>query len=47
MSVDSVPIYWENPKVRLDFDTSSFVNVYDYHSIEAVINEIIHLDSNK
>jgi hypothetical protein len=46
MLCGSMPIYWGNPKVNLDFNTKSFVCWDDYGSDEAVINRIIELDQN-
>jgi len=46
MRAHSLPIYWGNPKVGLDFNTSSFINVHDFSSLEAVVDEIIFLDTH-
>lgn len=46
MKVDSLPIYWGNPKVDLDFNPKSFLNYYDYGSDEALIERIIEIDRN-
>jgi len=46
MKVNSIPIYWGNPKIEADFNTSSFLNYYDYGSDEALIEKIIELDNN-
>lgn len=47
MMVDSLPIYWGNPHVSLDFNTESFLNYYDYGSDEALIERIIEVDNNQ
>lgn len=47
MLVNSIPIYWGNPRVHEDFNTKSFINVTDYRSYEEVIEKIIGLDRNE
>lgn len=46
MKVNSIPIYWGNPLVYLDFNTKSFLNYYDYGSDEDLIQRIIEIDKN-
>ncbi len=46
MMVNSIPIYWGNPKIDLEFNTKSFVNYYDFKNDKEVIDFIIELDSN-
>ena len=46
MTVNSMPIYWGNPKVNLEFNVKSFINYYEYNSFERMIEEIIELDRN-
>jgi len=46
MTVNSVPIYWGNPEIGKEFNTKSFINVYDFDSIDSVINYIEYLDNN-
>ena len=46
MLVNSLPVYWGNPLVSLDFNEASFVNVMGFDSFEKVIEEIIHLDKD-
>jgi alpha(1,3/1,4) fucosyltransferase len=47
MKVQSMPIYWGNPRVAEEFNTRSFVNWHDYENDEQVIEQIIALDGNK
>lgn len=54
MLANCIPIYWGNPRVNLDFNTSSFVNFPDFagsgstHAQFArVIERIRYLDSNR
>lgn len=46
MFVNSVPIYWGNPTVNLDFNEESFVWIKDKRKIKDVIDYIIFLDTN-
>ena len=46
MTVNSVPIYWGNPEIGKEFNTKSFINVYDFDHIDSVINYIEYLDNN-
>jgi len=46
MVADSLPIYWGNRLVHLDFDPRSFLNYFDYGSDETLIERIIELDRN-
>lgn len=47
MTVNSIPIYWGNPEIGKEFNTKSFINVYDFDSIDSVINYIEYLDNNE
>ena len=46
MTVDSIPLYWGNPRIDLEFNTKSFVNFYDHGNIEKMIEHIIELDKD-
>lgn len=46
MTVNSVPIYWGNPEIGKEFNTKSFINLYDFNSVDDVIDHIIELDKN-
>lgn len=46
MHAQSLPIYWGNPLVHLDFNPKSFLNYHDHGSDEALIERIIELDQN-
>lgn len=46
MVVNSIPIYWGNPRPQLDFNPKSFINVRDYSSYEELIEYIKYLDKN-
>lgn len=46
MTVNSMPIYWGNPRIDLEFNTKSFINYYDFASEDDMIDYIIELDKN-
>ena len=46
MTINSIPIYWGNPRIDLEFNTKSFINYYDYKSEDDMIEHIIELDKN-
>jgi hypothetical protein len=46
MVTNSIPIYWGNPRIDLEFNTKSFVNFYDFKSEEDMIDYIIELDQD-
>lgn len=46
MVASSIPIYWGNPNVHLDFNKKSFVCLNDFESIDQAIKEIIYLDTH-
>lgn len=46
MLCGSIPIYWGNPLVNREFNTKSFVNIYDFENEEALFNYIREIDSN-
>lgn len=48
MLVNSIPIYWGNPKVEIDFNEESFINIKDksFDSLNKAIEAIKFLDEN-
>ena len=46
MVVNSMPIYWGNSKIDLEFNTKSFINYYDFNNEDEMIEYIIELDKN-
>ena len=46
MTVNSIPLYWGNPNIDLEFNTKSFVNFYDFNSEKDMIDYIIELDKD-
>lgn len=47
MLVNSIPIYWGNPRVGDDFNTKSFININDFRSFDEAIQYIIELDNDE
>lgn len=47
MTINSLPIYWGNPNVGMDFNKDSFLCIQDFDSIEMAIDEIIRLDKDE
>lgn len=46
MVANTMPIYWGNPKIDLEFNTKSFINWYDFKSDDDMIEYIIELDKD-
>lgn len=46
LSMSSVPIYWGNPVVQLDFNHRAFLNYHQYKSEAEFIQRIIEVDTN-
>lgn len=46
MKVSTIPIYWGNPLVNIDFNTKSFINYSEFENEDEVIEKIIEIDKN-
>jgi hypothetical protein len=46
MIVNSIPIYWGNPKVDMDFNTKSFINIEHVTQFDEAIERIIEIDKD-
>lgn len=46
MSCNTLPIYWGNPLIGLEFNTNSFFNSFDYDNEDDMIEDIIEHDSD-
>jgi alpha(1,3/1,4) fucosyltransferase len=46
MQMGSLPIYWGNPLVHLDFNPRSFLNFFDYSSLDALVERVVEIDRN-
>ncbi len=42
----TIPIYWGNPNVAMDFNPKSFINCHEYDSFDAVIERVKEIDSD-
>ena len=41
-----IPIYWGDPEVTRVFNPKAFINVYDYRTLEDVVQRVIALDDD-
>jgi hypothetical protein len=46
MVVNSMPVYWGNPEIHLDFNKESFIYANDFNSLDEVVEEVIRLDKD-
>jgi len=46
MLAGTIPIYYGNPLVNLDFNTKSFINCNDFKNFDEVVKKVIELDKN-
>jgi hypothetical protein len=46
LAADTLPIYWGDPDVGLDFNKEAFICVNDFETIDDVVNEIIRIDND-
>jgi hypothetical protein len=47
MLMHSIPIYWGNPDVFMEFNTKSFINWHDYNNDTLMIERIKEIDNDK
>jgi hypothetical protein len=43
---NSIPIYWGNPNVDLEFNTRAFINCHHYRSFQEAVAEVIAIDND-
>ena len=46
MMSGSIPVYWGDPSVAVEFNPGSFINVSDFGSLEEVVQEVVRLDND-
>lgn len=46
MTVNTLPIYWGNPRIDLEFNTKSFINYPEFSNEDDMIDYIIELDKD-
>lgn len=44
--MNSIPIYWGNPEVAKDWNIKSFINAYDFSTMQNLIEYIIKVDND-
>lgn len=44
---DTIPIYWGNPLVGLDFNPKAFINCHDFNSFDEVIELVKEIDQDE
>lgn len=44
--IGSIPIYWGNPRVELDFNPKRFINYLDYDNEDDLVKRIMEIDGN-
>jgi hypothetical protein len=47
MLCNSIPIYWGNPLIHLDFNTRALINCHEYRNFEEVVKRVIKIDNNE
>ena len=47
MHCNTIPIYWGDPLVHLDFNPKSFIHVRDYKTYDDVVKYILEIENNK
>ncbi|KAA6345059.1 hypothetical protein EZS27_007360 [termite gut metagenome] len=46
MRVNSIPVYYGDPNIAVDFNLNAIIHVKDKHSIKQAIEEVIYLDND-
>ena len=46
LAAHTIPIYFGNPKVSLDYNKKAFINVNDYESLDDVVKKVTELDND-
>ncbi len=47
MAANTIPLYWGNPLIQLEFNTKSFFNYNDYLSFEDMVDDIVAHDTDE
>ena len=45
--VNSIPLYWGNPLVNLDFNPKSFINFHEHNNVDEFIDKIAAVNENE
>ena len=43
---DTIPIYWGNPLIQIDFNSKAVINCHDYSSMEEVVQRVVEIDQD-
>jgi len=43
----TIPIYWGNPRVSEEINPGSFINYYDYGSLDKLMERVVEVDQNE
>lgn len=43
---NTVPIYWGNPLIDKEFNSSSFINVHEFRNLDQVVEFVVEMDRN-
>lgn len=43
----TIPIYWGNPLIELDFNPKAFVNCHDFNTFDEVVEHVKEIDQNE
>ena len=46
MFANSIPIYWGDPTIHLDFNKNSFLSLHDFENHEALIEKVKEIDQD-
>lgn len=44
---DTIPIYYGNPQIALDFNEKAFINCHNYNSLEEVVKRVKEIDQDE
>lgn len=47
MVANTIPIYWGNPLIGLDFNPRSFINCHDFNNFDEVVERIAEMDQSE
>lgn len=45
-AAETIPIYWGDPRIGLDFNEDAFINCHRYNSLEEVVERVKEIDQN-
>ena len=47
MVADTIPIYWGNPFIGLEFNPRSFINCHDFNNFDEVVERVAQMDQSE